>query len=279
MISMRSLKSNRPAIILAAVSLLFWISFIFLMVRTTIRPRKPLLGSALVYWIMIVAMIAVVTQWKSHRRQILLLLAATLISLGLMEIGLRLIVPEASLLAYTGLSSTKYHHMIPPGKKMFSGYVGLDPVTVRSNEDGFRTPYSREEFLKYKYRIALLGDSFTFGINVKEDLIMARQLETLLRERLKTDDLAVLNTGTISYSPFLERLRFDGVIKDYKPTLTLLYLDVTDVGDDQAYMGEFHESNEIKKPVRAGAHGGSLLWRGAQTSADSCPPEAVKAPV
>jgi hypothetical protein len=45
----------------------------------------------------------------------------------------------------------------------------------------------------------------------------------------------VLNAGVISYSPLLERRLFDGDVREYRPTLVLLYLDVTDIGDDSIY--------------------------------------------
>ncbi len=211
------------------------------------HPRRQMLASAIVYWLVASAVYAIVRAWKSHRKQLFALIFSALFCLLFLEAGIRFLAPELALMSYQGLGSKSHHHQMPPNRVMLIGQVGGDLVTVRTNEDGFRTPYSREEFLKFKHRIVLLGDSFTFGLNVKEEFILATRLEKLLRERLKTDDLAVLNTGTISYSPFLQKLRFEGEIRHYKPTLTLLYLDATDIGDDQSYMEEYRIADAEKQ--------------------------------
>jgi hypothetical protein len=49
------------------------------------------------------------------------------------------------------------------------------------------------------------------------------------------DSVAVLNAGVLSYSPLLSRLLFAGVVEKYDPTLVILLLDPTDIGDDYEY--------------------------------------------
>ena len=44
-----------------------------------------------------------------------------------------------------------------------------------------------------------------------------------------------LNTGHVSYSPMLANLLFKDVIREYAPTLVVLLLDATDIGDDFQY--------------------------------------------
>jgi lysophospholipase L1-like esterase len=88
---------------------------------------------------------------------------------------------------------------------MFSGYVEGTPVVVETNEDGLRSGHSRRAFLAHGVRVAVLGDSFTFGAGVDAADAFPARLERRLRARPGTADAAVLNAGVISYSPFLER--------------------------------------------------------------------------
>jgi lysophospholipase L1-like esterase len=151
------------------------------------------------------------------------------------EVALRWLRPFESLCRFRWLASERYHHVNPPGRRMFSGYVEGTPVVVETNEDGLRTGYSRRAFLAHGVRIALLGDSFTFGTGVNAADAFPARLERRLRARPGSADAAVLNAGVISYSPFLERRAFDDVVRAYRPTLVLLFLDVTDIGDDFIY--------------------------------------------
>ena len=170
-------------------------------------------------------------RWK----ELVLSVATLAISLGMAEIALRWLRPYESLCRFRWLASERFHHVNPPGRRMFSGYVEGRPVVVETNEDGFRTGYSRRAFLAHGQRVAVLGDSFTFGAGVNADDAFPARLERRLRARPGSADAAVLNAGVISYSPFLERRAFDDVVRAYRPTLVLLFLDVTDIGDDFIY--------------------------------------------
>jgi hypothetical protein len=118
--------------------------------------------------------------------------------------------------------------------------VGQDgrATIVKTNEDGLRSEYSRDEFLRHEHRIAILGDSFVFGLGVDQDAAFPKVMEVLLRERLQTPDVAVLNAGVNSYSPMLSRILFEGIVRHYRPTLVILVLDPGDIGDDARYAGE-----------------------------------------
>jgi hypothetical protein len=166
-----------------------------------------------------------------------LLLAAVALALALLagEGMLRMLRPYESLPRFRWIASKRYHHLNPPRARMFSGYVGGAPILVETNEDGFRTRHSRAEFQEHRVRIAVLGDSFVFGPGVNEPEAFPARLEKLLRAGPGPTDAAVLNAGVISYSPLLEKRLFDGLVREYRPTLVLLFLDVTDIGDDWIY--------------------------------------------
>lgn len=108
-------------------------------------------------------------------------------------------------------------------------------VMVHTNPDGLRTRWTRESFRTQRERIVVMGDSFTFGLGVEDDESVPANLQAVLRERLGREDVAVLNAGVISYSPFIQREAFREVVRHYAPTLTILMLDLGDVGDDYKY--------------------------------------------
>jgi hypothetical protein len=63
-------------------------------------------------------------------------------------------------------------------------------------------------------------------------------MERLLREHSDGNHVAVLNVGIVSYSPFLSRLLLSGKLQYYQPTLVILLLDASDIGDDIKYQAE-----------------------------------------
>jgi hypothetical protein len=168
-------------------------------------------------------------------REMLLLTGGLAVALLAGEVALRALRPYESMPRFRWIASRRLHHVNPPGMKMFSGYVAGKPILVETNEDGLRTRHSRSEFVRHGVRIAVLGDSFVFGSGVNEEDAVPARLEKLLREGPGASDAAVLNAGVISYSPLLERRLFDDVVREYRPTLVVLFLDVTDVGDDFIY--------------------------------------------
>ena len=162
------------------------------------------------------------------------LVSSTLFSLLFAEIVLRHVRPQLKY-PFHGVSSMQYHHLYPAHKDMYAGEYESQQVTVRTNEDGLRSRYSRQKFLAHRERIAILGDSFTFGIGVRQELTFERRIEHRLRQALRRNDVAVLNAGVIGSSPFLEKLLFDGVVAAYQPTLVLLCVDASDIGNDVQY--------------------------------------------
>lgn len=94
------------------------------------------------------------------------------------------------------------------------------------NSAGFR---DRERSLEPPpgiFRIACLGDSFTFGEGVKAEDVYPARLEALLNEREITRGsktrYEVLNFGVCGYSTRQERLQFELVASRYKPNLVLI---------------------------------------------------------
>lgn len=216
---------------------------------------ERLLLAAAVYALAAGGVYQLVRALRRGRWKELLLAAVSVAAVYLTaELALRRLRPYDSLCRFKWLASARYHHVNPPSRRMFSGYVEGVPVVVETNEDGLRTPHTREEFARHAVRIAVLGDSFVFGSGVNAEETFSSRLEQRLRAR--GADAAVLDAGVISYSPFLEARQLEGVVSAYRPTLVLLFLDVTDIGDDAIYArkagsGEF----ALEGDTDLGCHG------------------------
>jgi len=171
---------------------------------------------------------------RRYWRELLLLGLSMAAALAVVDVALARLRPEFTCMPYTQLRCNELHHRLPPNMTQYmTSENGI--VFATTNEDGLRTEYSREQFLAHPTRVAILGDSFTYGVLVPGDKTFSAVTEALLREQMKTPDIAVLNAGIVSYSPFVENLLFEKTIRAYKPGLVLLFLDVTDFGDDYWY--------------------------------------------
>jgi hypothetical protein len=207
--------------------------------------RGGFVSTLVAYWVLTISALLVVGGLKYRFPETLLILASTAVSLIALEVGLRLWYPP-SWQSYVTVPSPRYHHIPLPNKSMYLGkYEGGESVIVTTNEDGLRSRHDRASFRLFRHRVIAMGDSFTFGIGVKQSAVFPQQIEALLRNRLLSEDVAVLNAGIVSYSPFLSRLLFRGVLKSYRPTLVLYFLDATDFSDDLRYMSEVRTDREV----------------------------------
>ena len=223
-------------------------------VRLLGRPipdRRWVLVGLLIYWLVLVGLVVVRIRHGSwamflrRRRMHLILLAISgLFGLVAIEIAMRVVFPGSHLPTFTLLRCPEFHHRNPSSTDTYWGRLDGRTIVLHSNADGLRTRYSRDEFNKYKTRIAILGDSFAYGLGVREDEALPSVLQELLRAEDDHRELAVLNAAVISYSPLLARNLFDRVIKEYRPTLTILALDLSDIGDDYNYEQELAHDGE-----------------------------------
>lgn len=169
-------------------------------------------------------------------------LISLVVSIGLAELFARALVARTH--GFRLEPSVTLHHTSPPGIARYDNTGSF----VRTNADGLRTGWTRETFAAQRTRIALIGDSFAFGFGVDDDETAPYYLERILRERFGRDDIAVLNAGTISWSPLIERNAFREVVREYRPTVTLLMLDATDIGDDYKYAQDIVPGSDPANP-------------------------------
>lgn len=196
-----------------------------------------LIANLILYW----AVVAAVVACLMHRRAVLALLArrrgpvlamivSVVLALVFAEVALRMSSLPVSVPEFRWPGSKPSHHV-----NLVTSAAHHRGVFIRTNADGHRTGYTADEFRGHADRVVTLGDSFLFGPGVKESMISTSVLERELRARTGEEDVAVLNTGVASYSPYLERTVFPATVRAYRPTVTVLFLDPNDIGDDYKY--------------------------------------------
>lgn len=233
------------------------------------------------YWVLSMSLCLVLGHWKTHWKQLLLLLGSTVVAVGVAEVSLQLAAPHLCMPKYQSQPSIEFHHAMPADVTMDFGRIGGKQIFVQTNEDGLRSEYDRQRFQQSKTRIACLGDSFTFGYGVQGRDSYPVRLQQALRSQLGQESVAVLNAGVISYSPLLEDRLLRRVVRHYDPQVVLLMLDATDVGDDYQYAGElkrpearggnFAPNSAVSKGADLGA-----VWRLSEKWRDA---EALKVPI
>lgn len=107
-------------------------------------------------------------------------------------------------------------------------------VSLKTNSFGMRNPEITTTAAPGVYRIAVLGDSFTFGWGVEEPDCFVRKTESLLNKALseKSGQMKVqmLNFGVPGYSTFQEVAQYDELVAQFKPNAVLIYFIENDFG-------------------------------------------------
>jgi hypothetical protein len=180
-----------------------------------------------------------------------------LLSFGLLEIGLR------SSQAYGGQA-----YSVNPTGSQYKFYM-FDPELGWANAPHMRGTYEREEFSfpirvnEYgmrdapverahgdRSRIAVLGDSFTWGIGVADEERYSERMEASL-------GIEVLNFGVSGYSPVQYRLMLDDVLS-FEPDLVLLAFCLGNDFGDNVYF----ERHGYYKPYAELDDAGEIVLRG-----------------
>jgi hypothetical protein len=125
-----------------------------------------------------------------------------------------------------GVRSWTVHHALRPG---------YSNPAVHINSFGLRSPEVTVPKPAGTIRILLLGDSFTFGMRVKDDETFGRRLEEGLRGKYGTAPVEVVSAGVLSYCPLLEYLQYRHHLHILEPDLVVLNFDMSDVQDHMAY--------------------------------------------
>jgi lysophospholipase L1-like esterase len=150
-----------------------------------------------------------------------LLFAASL--LGLAEVGARL----SGITPAFRAEATGQWRMTPNLRgHLMQGMREPHNFQVTTNGDGFRTsaPKTGEDG---QIRVALMGDSTVFGWGVEDDESIASVAESSL-QALGFTNLHVLNMGQPGYSTGMAGWLFKGVVAEYTPDLTIVFISMHD---------------------------------------------------
>ncbi|MDR4464493.1 MAG: SGNH/GDSL hydrolase family protein [Nitrospira sp.] len=183
------------------------------------------------------------------RAGIILSAVSLLLSLGAVELGIRIFDPLG--ISYYEQSGEYQRdkladeHLIFRHRPLWETRYG--DVMVTYNEQGLRDrpilPKAKEEF-----RILALGDSVTFGWGVQQDKIFASRLEQLLPGRLQRP-VRVINSGVGGYNTVQEVTYFKREGITLQPDLVLLTYIGNDIEENRGPFNPWAGPTSIKDLV------------------------------
>lgn len=200
---------------------------------------------------------------RAAAARLAILIAAVCVALLLCEGAVRLFVPQPLLRDPDAFE--------PDPVRIARLRPGFHDVVVTTefrstwtiNADGHRGPRAGERG-PAAYRIAALGDSFTFGYGVEEEQAWPRRLEAMLNEgRSPGRRVEVLNLGIGGYGTWQEAALLDEICARWKPDLALVAF----------YIGNDPQDNTRTAP--AGETG--ARQEGEGTPAGAAPIEGARA--
>ena len=177
---------------------------------------------------------------KRWRRQLVFSLFASLSGLIVLEGAARLVMSRIEDDAPARFSRTEVwahaaHDIHQPDDELFWKLrPGYESGSVRTNRLGLRGPEVVTPKPDGVRRVLLLGDSTTFGFGLDEPAIFARRLgEELARTEPaepadSADSYEIVNAGTIGYSSFQGKHRFEQLRDRLEPDLVVAMFGYND---------------------------------------------------
>jgi len=99
---------------------------------------------------------------------------------------------------------------------------------IALNDEGFRSaPFSRSKRLGV-LRIACLGDSWTFGMNVNQDEAYPARVEALLGRQTPARSVEIMNFGILGYTSFQGLQLFKTRVLDLQPDVVIIGFGMND---------------------------------------------------
>jgi len=194
-----------------------------------------------------------------------LVLVSSLLGLLIAEGGLRIRFPQATAVPWqdeiSGIASlqpnARGRHVVP---HTFN-------VTVSVNSQRFRgrREYAPEPPLGV-IRIAVLGDSFTFGLGANDDESYPAQLERILADAVRKGRVEVINAGVPGTGTGEEALYYDIWVKRFHPQVVVLTVYRNDVENDRRQRvfnldERGRASSRTMQELRATSQRRRLLWQ------------------
>ncbi len=172
----------------------------------------------------------------------LLLIASTLMTLVVLEFGLRYLEGKPAVVAESGDATPEYvpsdslGWTLRPSRVQRFSRGGFDTV-VRSNRLGFRGPEVRPKPPAVE-RWAVLGDSYAFGWGVEENETYAAELERLMNETAAADSggshvrYEVVNAALPGFGTYQRRAALERLLPYGLDAIVIEFSASNDVVDD-----------------------------------------------
>lgn len=160
-----------------------------------------------------------------------LVLASLLVSLLICEWTVRRVSPQVLGVPwseevngiFTFKPNVRGRYAIPGA---FDTMVSINSQRFRAQKDFERKPSSG------RLRIAVLGDSFTFGEGANDHETYPAQLEQILSSRMGPGRVEVINAGVLGMGTAEEAVYYDLWVKQFHPHLVILSVFWNDVDND-----------------------------------------------
>src|SRR5262245_58153780 len=99
---------------------------------------------------------------------------------------------------------------------------------IALNADGFRSAPMATAKRSGLLRVACIGDSWTFGMNVNQDQTYPARLEALLQRRTPGSNVEVMNFGVLGYSSFQGLELLKRRVLDFHPDVLIIGFGMND---------------------------------------------------
>lgn len=170
---------------------------------------------------------------------------AVIIVFLVVEVGFRLFLGKISgkviplsLEIHEKVDNKLLRYDLIPNSSVFQ-----DNVEYKINSVGIRDYHDHTLRKSKMFRIAAVGDSFTFGLGVKLKYTWPKQLEKILEKNHKTLNYDVFNFGVMGYDLTQNIEVIKVKVLKFKPDLIVIGYCVNDVG---LFSREFTEINYFK---------------------------------
>jgi lysophospholipase L1-like esterase len=179
-----------------------------------------------------------------------LVVIGVLVGAGAVELFLRLARPAAPDLRALHLAepTQPWLYRLRPGAE--AELEETAGIHYRVNADGFRGPQHAQARADGVFRVAVLGDSLTFGFGVEEAEVYTAQLEAELGRLLAPRKVEVLNFGVGGYNPYNEVALFEGIAAAWQPDLVLIQFCINDLNDPRLHF-DAHTLSLLELPDAA----------------------------
>lgn len=126
------------------------------------------------------------------------------------------------------------HHKMPADSVIRNYAPGKNDVLLRTNNQGFLEISVPKQSDTSKFRILMLGDSFTIGAMVEYDQTACYLVGKYLNKS-PNNVYEVINLGVDSYAPVLEYLQLKENIETMRPNMVIMNFDMSDVVHEYVY--------------------------------------------